>query len=477
MAEKRVDVAIIGAGTAGLKATREVAAATDNFVVIDPGPLGTLCARAGCMPSKALLQVAADYHRRCMFEAEGISGGDGLSLDGAAALAHVRRLRDGFVESVLSGTIADCSDKMVKAEARFLEPQVLQAGDARIRAGSVIIAAGSRPMIPPPWRRFAARILTTDTVFNQERLPGRLAVLGLGPVGLEMGQALARMGVTTTGFDADSVLGGLSDPVVGAAAADAIGRELPLHLGVEAEVEDDGDDLRVRAGETSVTVDALLVAVGRRPDIDALNLAALGVALDDHGLPPFDRETMQVAGLPVFIAGDVDADRPLLHEAGHEGMIAGFNAVQGTPVAFRRKSALAITFTDPNLCSVGVPWPKVAADDPAVAEGRVNGGRFRIMGEEIGMVRLYAARDSGRLLGAAIALPDGEHLAHLLAWAHQAELGVHALARMPFYHPSVEEVLQGPLSRLCAQIEAPAGTQAALTFRPTLAWPPPRLRF
>lgn len=478
-AELRVDVAILGAGTAGLKALREVAAATDNFVVIDPGPLGTLCARAGCMPSKALLQIAADYHRRRVFAGHGITGADGLGIDVGRAFTAVRRLRDGFVESVLDGTIADCSDRLIKAPASFLEPQLLQAGETRIRAGSVIIATGSHPTVPGPWRAFGSRILTTDTLFEQTRLPRRIAVLGLGPVGLEMGQALARLGLDVTGFDAGQTIGGLGDPVVSAAAADAIGRELPLHLGAEAEISDAGDALRVDTGDTRAHVDSLLVAVGRSPNIAALNLAALGVPLDDHGMPALDRETMQVTGadggLPVFIAGDVDADRPLLHEAGHEGTLAGFNAVQADPVAFRRKSALAITFTDPNLCSVGASWPAIAADDPAVAEARPNGGRFRIMGDERGMVRIYAARRTGRLLGAAIALPNGEHLAHLLAWAHQAGLDVHALSRMPFYHPSIEEVLQGPLGEICEQVAAPADHDPALPFRLTPAWPPPRL--
>lgn len=458
MDDKRVDVAIIGAGTAGLKAAREVAKVTDNFVVIDRGPLGTLCARAGCMPSKTLLQVAADYHRRAVFGREGIANASALTLDVAMALRHVRNLRDGFVASVVDGALADLGDKLVCAEARFAEPGVLDIGaERRIHAERTVIATGSRPTIPSAWQRFAGRILTTDTLFDRHSLPRRIAVLGLGPVGLEIGQALSRLGLVVHAYDAGETIGGLTDPAVNAAAVEIVGRELPMRLGIEAAVEEAEGGLAISAGDERVSVDSLFVGVGRTANVEDLRLERLGMPLDAQGLPAFDRETLQLYGLPVFVAGDVDNDRPVLHEASNEGTIAGYNAVQSTARAFRRKSRLSVCFADPNICTVGSPWPAIDPDEAVTAEARVDGGRFRIMQREAGLLRLYAARADGRLLGAAMAVPDGEHIAHLLAWAHQSGLTVPQMAQMPFYHPTVEELLQPALADLASRLPPPAG--------------------
>jgi len=151
---KNVDVAIIGAGTAGLHALSEVRRVTDNFVVIDGGTLGTTCARVGCMPSKVMIQSADDFHRRQAFKAEGITGGSGLSLDASHAMKHVRSLRDRFVSSVMENSLDPLGDKLIRDFAEFLEPDLLLAGDQRIRSKKVIIATGSTPAIPKPWRRF-----------------------------------------------------------------------------------------------------------------------------------------------------------------------------------------------------------------------------------------------------------------------------------------------------------------------------------
>ncbi len=448
-----VDVAIIGAGTAGLHALSEVREATDNFVVIDDGPLGTVCARVGCMPSKVLIQIADDYHRRHAFAEEGITGGGALAVEVRNALGHVRSLRDRFVSSVLENAIRPLGDKLIRQRAAFAEPDLLRVGDSHIRAKKIIIATGSTPAVPKPWRRFGDRILTTDTLFEQTDLPARIAVLGLGAVGLELGQALSRLGVKVDGFDALESIGGLADPEVNRHAIQLLGRDVAFHLGAAAEIEERGTGLAVTGdGETAV-VDKLLVSVGRTPNVNGLQLERLGVGLDDNGLPPFDRETMRIADLPVFIAGDADGDREILHEATHEGHVAGFNAVHEPPVAFRRRTPLAIAFTDPNICSVGDAWDDIKDRNVAVGDARFDEGRAIVMRREGGLIRIYADADSGRLLGAAMIAPNGEHLAHPLAWSIQRRLTVFDVLEMPFYHPVVEETVQSALADLAGAFE------------------------
>jgi len=453
--ERSVDVAIIGAGSAGLYALGQVRKATKNFVMINGGPLGTTCARVGCMPSKVLIQAAEDFHRRDALAEEGISGGDGLSVDIAATLRHVRKLRDGFVGKVTSGGVSKLGDKLIDGYAEFVEPNVLKVGEQTIRAEKIIVATGSRPVIPKDWQALGERILTTDSLFEQPTLPRDIAVIGLGVIGLEMGQALHRLGLTVTGIDMLETIGGLSDPAVNEAAVRIIGDEFPLWLGEAAKVSEAGNKLRVEAGSKSVLVDKLLVSMGRRPNVDGLGLEAIGAPLDDKGRPLFDPQTLQLGELPIYIAGDATAERMILHEAGDGGRIAGSNAVRGTPLAYRRKTALGVTFCDPNIANVGTPWRDLEGrDDVAAGEMDFAGqGRAKVMGKNYGLLRVYGEKAGGKLLGAAMAVPHGEHLAHLLAWCIEREMTVFDLLRMPFYHPVVEEGLQNALYDLAAKVE------------------------
>lgn len=446
--ERKVDVAIIGAGSAGLTATATVRRYTDNVVLIDGGELGTTCARVGCMPSKAAIQVAEDLHRRTVFKREGIEGGDGLSADIPASMEHVRDLRDVFVDQVLATSIDQMDESMFIAEnASFIEPTLLQVGAQQIRAEKVILATGSKPIVPRAWEVFGDRVLTTDNFFEQENLPASMAVIGLGVIGLELGQTLHRLGIQVTGVDMATTIGGLRDPIVNAVAIEIIGKEFPLWLGQAAEIAEESDGkLRVTAGDNSVVVDQILVCMGRRPTLCDLGLDGIGVRFNARGVPDYDLNTMQIGQFPIFIAGDVNADRPILHEANLEGRMAAYNATHEPIVAFKRKVPLAITFCDPNIVSVGAVWDTLKEKDIAVGEMKFGPlGRALVMAKNKGLLRVYARKADGRLLGAAMIAPKGEHLGHQLAWCIQQEMTVTELLKMPFYHPTIEEGLQGAI--------------------------------
>lgn len=445
--ERKVDVAIIGAGSAGLTATSTVRRYTDSFVLIDGGEVGTTCARVGCMPSKVAIQVAEDLHRRTVFEREGIAGGDALSVDVPVALEHVRDLRDVFVDQVLATSIDQMGDEFIEANARFLEPTLLEVGDARIRAKKIIIATGSTPAVPRAWEAFGDRIVTTDTFFELDDLPQSVAVIGLGVIGLELGQTLQRLGVKVTGIDQLTTIGGLRDPEVNAQAVEIIGKEFPLWLGHAAEISEASDGrLRVTAGENSVVVDKVLASMGRRPNLAGLGLEEIGVRMNARGVPDFDPHTMQIGDTPLFIAGDVAGERPILHEANLEARMAGYNATHDTPLRFKRKTTFSITFCDPNIVAVGAALDALDPDDIEIGAMKFGPlGRALIMAKNKGLLRLYARKSDGRLLGAAMIAPKGENLGHLLAWCIQQNLTVADLLRMPFYHPTIEEGVQGAL--------------------------------
>ena len=455
MNEKHVDVAIIGSGSAGLYALGKVRPSGKRFVLINGGELGTTCARVGCMPSKAMIQAAEDYHRRGILGRYGVAGHEELELDTEEAMEHVRDLRDTFFDRVLSNSTDKMSEQMfVQGYARFVDPHTLEVDGLRIHAEKIIIATGTRPLVPKPWQAFGDRILTTDQIFEQEQLPASMAVIGLGVIGLEIGQSLARLGVEVTGFDMLETIGGLDDLDVAKAALEAIGKDFPMHLGAAAEIGEENGKLRVSAGGHTVLVDKVLASLGRIPNLDNMAIENAGIELGRHGVPAFNPNTMQVGDSHIFLAGDITGDRALLHEAGDEGRIAGHNATSDEISAFRRKVPLSINFCDPNICHVGARWSEL--DPDATAVGTVNFapvGRALIMGKNRGILKVYADKRSGRLLGSEMACPKGEHLAHLLAWSIEQELTVGRLLQMPFYHPVIEEALQAALYDCYSKVE------------------------
>ncbi len=454
--ERSVDVAVIGAGTAGLAAVSQVRQANKSFVLINGGELGTTCARVGCMPSKALIQVGHDLHRRQLFDREGIEGGEGLSANLPDILEHVRDLRDILVDRVLGNSTDQMEEEFLDGYARFVEPGRLQVGDDVIQAENIIIACGTRPVVPPAWVDFGDRIITSDTLFEQEDLPESVAVVGLGIIGLELGQALAQLGIAVTGIDQAETLAGLSDPSARQSAIEVMSRAFPLWLGHTAELRDEEGRIRVSAGEQSVVVDKVLAAMGRQPNLDWLALEHAGIALDDQGAPSFDPATMRCGDSRIFIAGDISGSDQVLHEAAAEGRIAGYNAARDKSIAFARKTPLAITFSSPNICTVGTPYDVLDPEEIETGEMRLGPvGRALLMGANRGIIRLYADKRNGVLLGATVIAERGEHLAHLLAWCIGEKMTVLQLLRKPFYHPTMEEAIQGALKDLLQKLDLP----------------------
>ncbi|WP_338809141.1 dihydrolipoyl dehydrogenase [Neisseria leonii] len=469
MKKIRADVAVIGGGTAGMGAFRNARRHTDNVYLIEGHVFGTTCARVGCMPSKLLIAAAEARHHALAVEPFGIRlDKSSVQTDGRAVMTRVKAERDRFVGFVLEDVEAWPEDRRIKGHARFIDAHTLHIdGHTEITAKRIVIATGSRPVVPPQWQALGDRLIINDDVFSWDTLPESVAVFGTGVIGLELGQALHRLGVRTAVFGRSGNIGGLSDPDVLEEARTVFAEEFPLHLNLDMDktavsldsngkVQIEWQDKNGRSGRFAA--DYLLSAAGRRPNVDNIGLENLNIATDARGVPTADPHTMQT-GIPhIFIAGDASDQLPLLHEAADQGKIAGDNAGRYPHIEKGlRRSPLAIVFSDPQIATVGLRFAEVEKQygTGGYVTGSVsfrNQGRSRVMRVNQGCLRVYAAKSDGRLLGAEAVGPAVEHLAHLLAWAHQMNMSVPQMLDMPFYHPVIEEGLRTALRDAAAKL-------------------------
>ena len=456
MHTQTVDVAVIGAGSAGLAARRQAAQLGADVVLIEGGPNGTTCARVGCMPSKLLIAAADAAWHVADAGHFGVRVPAGVRIDGRAVLERVRSERDRFVAFVLDSIETIPSGQRLAGHARFVGPTALQVGDhTRVEAKAVVIATGASPTLPAFLQPLREHLLSSDDIFELPDLPASLAIIGAGIIGLELGQAMHRLGVRTTLFSHSDRLAGLSDPAVHNVAAHVFGAELDMQLNTTPVITRVADEFDIRWNDATGTTRnarfaAVLYATGRHPNLAELDLPRAGI----RGIPAVDPRTMRCGTLPIFIAGDVGAYRAVLHEAIDEGTIAGANAARYPDVrAHPRRIPLEIVFTAPNIAMVGTRYGEL---DPAETEiGEVSyadQGRARVMRENAGIVRIYARRDTGTLVGAEMFGPRVEHTAHLLAWAVQCGLTADAALALPVYHPVVEEGIRTALRDLCARL-------------------------
>lgn len=478
----QTDVAVIGAGTAGLAAYRAAVASGARALLIEGGPYGTTCARVGCMPSKLLIAAAEASHAAQDTSPFGVHVDGTVRVDGREVMDRVRGERDRFVGFVVDGVEKIPQTDRLRGQARFmgetwlrvdLQTAVRRAGEGGaqedstgvseavhpeddyvdVQARAVVIATGSSPSVPAPFKALGDRLIVNDDVFAWVTLPRRVAVFGPGVIGLELGQALSRLGVDIRVFGAGGGIGGISDPMLADEARRIFGAQFYLDTDAKVDrIERDGDEVVIayidREGQPRTErFDYLLAATGRRPNLAGLDLAQTSLTLDARGVPAFDRLTLQCGTAPIFIAGDANADVPLLHEAADEGSIAGRNAARYPVVqAGARRAGLAVVFSDPQIALIGPSYAQISTEDFVIgAVDFSDQGRARVMRKNVGRLHVYADRLSGRFLGAQMIGPAAEHIAHLLAWSLQQGMTIAQMLEMPFYHPVIEEGLRTAL--------------------------------
>ncbi len=401
------DLVVVGGGTAGIVGAKTAARFGARVALVERARTGGDCLWTGCVPSKSLLAAAsaAAHARRAHRLGVEVTG---VTVDFAAVMRHVQRAV-AAVEPVDSpAALRAAGVHVISGEARFLSPDTVSVGEQQLRFHQALVATGAAPAVPDlPGLREAAP-LTSDTVWDLQRLPQRLVVMGGGTIGCELGQAFARLGAQVTVVEAGDRLLANEDPDASALVQAALELDgvhvLTGHSVVTVAGRHDGSgEVIVQNGDSQrpLPYDALLVAVGRRPRSAGLGLTAAGVGLDERGMVKVDR-TLRTTNLRIWAAGDLTGHPQFTHLAGVHGSLAATNAVLGLRRTVSADAVPRVTFTDPEVAAVGVcsrqqPGARFrtvtrshADVDRAVAEGRTDGftrlvldSRHRVVGATV----------------------------------------------------------------------------------------------
>lgn len=422
---RRVDLAVLGGGTAGLVAALGAAGLGARVVLVEHEATGGECLWTGCVPSKSLLAAADLAHRMRHADALGVPPAN-PEVDLGAVMSHVRGAQRRLAEHDDPARLRRHGVDVVHGRGRFTSPGRLHVAgpDRVVRWRRALVATGSTPVVPPVPGLADADPLTTDTVWDLEGLPARLLVVGGGPVGCELGQAFARLGSRVTLTEMAPRLLPAEDPEASALLADRLtGEGVDVRVGTRLSAVDPDTaghraTLSSESGDDVVSGDRILVATGRRPRSDDLGLETLGVATDAAGAVVTD-EGLRTTGRGVFAAGDVTGEPPFTHLAAHHAGVVVGNALFGLR---RRVSATVprVTYTDPQVAGVGL----------GEAEARDRWGRKAVVttydyadldravcaGDPVGLAKLVAD-PRGRLVGATVVSPAaGETIAEMVAW-------------------------------------------------------------
>ena len=458
---REVEYAILGVGTAGLGAFSRIRKQTDSLLLIQHGPYGTTCARVGCMPSKMLIAAGDLAHAIDEGAYFGIDGN--YQVNGKRVFERIQQDRaDKFVGGVLKYVDSIKDQFKVEGKATFVDSHTIDVdGKLLVEADKIILACGSTPYVSPVFESLRNELDTSDTIFELDTLPKSLAVVGLGVIALELGQAFHRLGVDTSLYGRSGRIGSFTHPDMQREVMRTLQQELniiPQGNFTHAAKVADGYELSYVTGDGETitkTYERVLLASGRRSNLRSMKLENAGLTLDSRGLPEYDSLTMQCGDSPVFIAGDATEDLPLWHEAYIEGRIAADSAINfPTRTEGKRTSGLGVYFTDPQMASVGADYRSLDPEQTIIGRARMaQGPRHEIYNDHRGMIQVYVDKKSGVLLGAEIFGRGAEHMAQTLVLAIEHEMSVGDILQMPVYHPSLEEVMKEALNKALFQLK------------------------
>ncbi|MHC5212029.1 MAG: mercuric reductase [Planctomycetota bacterium] len=451
----RYNLVVIGAGTAGLVAAAGAAGLGAKVALIERNLMGGDCLNFGCVPSKSLIRAARAAHAVRNAGEFGIRVEAEPVVDFPALMERMRRQRASIAPHDGAERFTRLGVDVFLGHARFVADDAVEVDGQRLSFSRAAIATGARAARLPVPGLDEVGCLTNESVFSLTELPRRLAVIGGGPIGCELAQAFARFGTDVTLIEAASRILAREDPDAATVVTRALDRDgVTIRAGstlekVGAAIGGEGPSggktlwLRGEGGEHELTVDEILVGVGRTPNVDGLELDRVGVAHDERGVTVDDR--LRTTNPRIFAAGDVCSPYKFTHAADAMARIVLQNALF---FGRKRASALVIpwcTYTDPEIAHVGLyesQAREAGHDVETLTVELADVDRALLDGETEGFARVHHAKGSGRILGATIvASHAGEMIGELaLAMTTGADLG--ALARTIHPYPTQVEALK-----------------------------------
>ncbi|MFQ5581640.1 MAG: dihydrolipoyl dehydrogenase family protein [Mariprofundaceae bacterium] len=443
-----VDICVIGAGSGGLSVAAGAAQMGASVVLVEKGEMGGDCLNTGCVPSKALLAAGEKAQAVRDTHCYGLQAGEPI-VDWATVHRHIHQVIGKIAPNDSQERFEEMGVRVIRAAGRFEDERTLLAGDARIRARYFVVATGSSPFVPPIDGLENVPYFTNETIFDNKEPIEHLIVIGGGPIGMEMAQAHRRLGAKVTVMEVARLLVNddpdLSRIVIDYLAKEGItfyegGRNLRFEQtdnGIKAYCEmTDGE----QSAEQCVEGSHLLIATGRKANVDGLNLEAAGVEFSPRGIEVDAR--LCSSNRRICAIGDVAGPYQFTHMAAYQAGIVIRNILFKLPAKVDYSAVPWVTYTDPELAHVGLSeadakekelnvqvltWP-FAENDRAQAERRTEG-----------MIKVIAAKN-GRILGASIVGLHAGELIHPWALAISQKLKIGAMASMIAPYPTLAEV-------------------------------------
>ncbi|MFC4272117.1 dihydrolipoamide dehydrogenase [Sneathiella chungangensis] len=442
----KADICVIGGGSGGLSVAAGASQMGAKTVLVEAGKMGGDCLNFGCVPSKAL--IAAAKKAACLKDADdfGVTG-PLPSVDFPKVMDHVQDVIGSIAPHDSVERFEGLGVEVIQEFGRFVSESEIEAGGVRVKARRFVIATGSRATAPPIPGLEEAGYLTNETIFENRVRPDHLIIIGGGPIGLEMAQAHARLGAKVTVLEAFKAFG-RDDPELSAVVLSVLRREgIEIREGVKiANVEKDTTGAyQVTLGEgeqtETLTGSHLLVAAGRKANVEGLNLEAAGVEYSAKGINVDNR--LRTSNRKIFAIGDVAGGYQFTHIAGYHAGIVIRNALFRLPAKVDYSAVPWVTFTDPELASTGLN--EAAARERYGDKIKVltfpfaDIDRARTERQTEGLIKVITTRN-GRILGAGIVGPHAGELIHPWVLAITEKLKIGTMASFIAPYPTYGEI-------------------------------------
>ena len=445
----RYNLVVIGGGTAGLVTAAGAAGLGAKVALVERHLLGGDCLNVGCVPSKALLRSARAAAAVREAGAFGVRVEGDVTIDFPAVMTRLRRLRADLSPHDSAARFRELGVDVYLGDARFTGADTVEVGGRTLHFARAAIATGARAAAPDIPGLASVPYLTNETVFSLTDLPRRLAVIGAGPIGCELAQGFARFGAEVVLIESAAGILPREDREAAAVLRTALERDGVRILcdGRDLSVARSDDGIRWRlatAGrEQEGVADALLVAVGRAPNVEGLGLEAAGVAYDRKGVRVDER--LRTTNPKIYACGDVCSRFQFTHAADFMARIVIQNSLFG---GRRRASELVIpwcTYTAPEVAQVGLTAEQARAQGIAIDTftqplDRVD--RAVLDGEENGFVRVHVRRGTDRIVGATVVAAHAGDLIGELSLAMTAEIGLRGIGAAIHPYPTQAEAIR-----------------------------------